>query len=63
MYTCMLSIRSFSGKQFCCVCVCVCVFVPIFQAVRSSIYGRPGPTYIEIPGNMVTDTVPEESIM
>ena len=41
----------------------VCVCVPIFQAVRSSIYGRPGPTYIEIPGNMVTDAVPEESIM
>ena len=45
-----------------CVCVCVCVCVLTFQAVRSSIYGRPGPAYIEIPGNMVTDAVPEESI-
>lgn len=32
------------------------------QAVRTSMYGRPGPTYIEIPGNMVTGSVPSENI-
>ncbi|CAI7988714.1 2-hydroxyacyl-CoA lyase 1 [Geodia barretti] len=28
------------------------------KAVRSSLYGRPGPSYIEIPGNMTSDAVP-----
>lgn len=27
-----------------------------FQAVRSSIYGRPGVSYIDIPGDMVHGT-------
>ena len=30
---------------------------PFSQAVRSSLYGRPGPSYIEIPGNMVSDSI------
>ncbi len=32
------------------------------QAVRTSMYGRPGPCYIEVPGDMITDTVDESSI-
>lgn len=27
------------------------------KAVRSSLYGRPGPSYIEIPGDMLTDSI------
>ena len=38
--------------------LCVCVL----QAVRQSIYGRPGVSYIEIPGNMVTDEVDSAEI-
>ena len=32
------------------------------QAVRTSIYGRPGPCYVEMPGNLVTDSIEEELI-
>jgi len=33
------------------------VYAHIFQAVRTSIYGRPGSCYIEVPGNLITDHV------
>lgn len=32
------------------------------KAVRTALYGRPGATYIEIPGNLVTSTVDESTI-
>lgn len=32
------------------------------KAVRTSIYGRPGVCYIDIPGDMVTGTTPEDQI-
>ena len=38
-------------------------FLYIFQAVRTSMYGRPGPSYIEIPGNMVTEEINSNKIM
>jgi hypothetical protein len=37
--------------------VCYC-----WQAVRFSTFGRPGPVYIDIAGNMVNQTVPEKDI-
>ncbi len=30
--------------------------------MRTSTYGRPGPSYIEVPGNMVNDTVSMRSV-
>ncbi|CAD5210059.1 unnamed protein product [Bursaphelenchus okinawaensis] len=33
------------------------------KAVRTSIYGRPGAVYIDIPGNIVLENVPEDSIV
>ncbi|HKS91878.1 MAG TPA: oxalyl-CoA decarboxylase [Tepidiformaceae bacterium] len=32
------------------------------QAVRSSIYGRPGATYLDLPGDIITGTVDEEKV-
>ncbi|XP_052818097.1 2-hydroxyacyl-CoA lyase 1-like isoform X2 [Mya arenaria] len=32
------------------------------KAYRNSIYGRPGPVYIDIPGNMVMAQVPEKTV-
>lgn len=32
------------------------------QAVRTSMYGRPGPSYLEVPGNMVNDKVSSSKI-
>ena len=32
------------------------------QAVRSSIYGRPGATYLDLPGDVITGTVDEEKV-
>ncbi|XP_053373644.1 2-hydroxyacyl-CoA lyase 1-like [Mercenaria mercenaria] len=32
------------------------------KAYRSSIYGRPGPVYIDIPGSFVMTTVPEKDV-
>jgi 2-hydroxyacyl-CoA lyase 1 len=32
------------------------------QACRSSLYGRPGPSYLEFPAEMILDSVEEESI-
>ncbi|HLZ72072.1 MAG TPA: oxalyl-CoA decarboxylase [Dehalococcoidia bacterium] len=32
------------------------------QAVRNSIYGRPGPVYLDLPGDTITGKVEEESI-
>ncbi|KAH7962555.1 hypothetical protein HPB52_016893 [Rhipicephalus sanguineus] len=34
----------------------------IEKAVRTSLYGRPGATYIDLPGNMIMAEVPEESV-
>ncbi|XP_064396701.1 2-hydroxyacyl-CoA lyase 1-like isoform X1 [Halichondria panicea] len=34
----------------------------IEKAVRTSMYGRPGPCYIEVPGDMITNTVDDSSI-
>ena len=38
-------------------------FLYVLQAVRTSMYGRPGPAYIEVPGNMVTDEINSSKIM
>ena len=38
------------------------IIYPYSQAVRTSIYGRPGVCYIDVPGNMVTDTVAMDKI-
>lgn len=32
------------------------------KAVRTSIYGRPGPTYLELPGNLVTNRIAANQI-
>ena len=37
--------------------LCQWVYILLVQAVRSSLYGRPGPSYIEIPGDMLTDSI------
>lgn len=37
-------------------------FVYSSQAVRQSLYGRPGVSYVEIPGNMVTDGIDSTDI-
>ncbi len=34
----------------------------IEQAVRISMYGRPGPVYLDLPGDIITGTVEEESV-
>ncbi|XP_019853619.1 PREDICTED: 2-hydroxyacyl-CoA lyase 1-like [Amphimedon queenslandica] len=34
----------------------------IEKVVRTSLYGRPGPTYIEIPGNLVNELMPGDNI-
>jgi 2-hydroxyacyl-CoA lyase 1 len=34
----------------------------IEKAVRTALYGRPGATYVEIPGNLVTSTVEESTV-
>ena len=32
------------------------------RAVRTSVYGRPGPTYIDLPGDLLNTRVPENSV-
>ncbi|CAN7939625.1 unnamed protein product, partial [Ixodes hexagonus] len=33
------------------------------KAIRASIYGRPGATYVDLPGNMIIEEVPSEELM
>ena len=33
-----------------------------WQAVRCSLYGRPGPSYIEIPGNMINKSIASKRV-
>ena len=35
----------------------------MFQAVRNSIYGKPGACYLDIPGDMLANKVEEEKVM
>ena len=32
------------------------------RAVRTSVYGRPGPTYIDLPGDLLNTRLPEASV-
>lgn len=32
------------------------------KAVRTALYGRPGAVYLDIPGNLVLETVEEQSV-
>ena len=41
---------------------CFCMCVAGFQAVRLSLYGRPGATYVDLPGNLVVDTINEAEL-
>jgi 2-hydroxyacyl-CoA lyase 1 len=36
--------------------------VYIEQATRAALYGRPGPAYIELPGDVILDHVPEDEV-
>ena len=33
------------------------------RAVRTAVYGRPGPTYVDLPGDLLNSTVPESSLV
>ena len=35
----------------------------IEQAVRTSIYGRPGATYLDLPNDIITDKIEEEEVL
>lgn len=39
-----------------------CLLCCFYQAVRSSMYGRPGACYIDIPGNMVNAKVDRKTV-